>query len=187
MLLNDIEILQAAPLSPMLSGQEANGVISYGLSSFGYDIRLGTLFRFPMGGRVLDPKDCRENDFATYRHEEPFLLAGNSWVLGESVEVFDVPKTCLGICLGKSTYARVGIFVNVTPLEPGWTGTLTVEIANLGPNPVCIYPNEGIAQIIFLVGNRPEKTYNEREIQKYQGQHDVQIAKVISNINHFDV
>ncbi len=180
MILNDIQIQSLQAEQRVLEPFEAElikGGISYGLSSFGYDIRLGTLFRVPKKVKVVDPKKPLITKEVT--HTEPFILAPNSWILGHSVETINMPLNALGLCIGKSTYARVGVFPNITPLEPGWSGTLTIEIANLGPSPVRIYPGEGIAQLIFFEGHQPSVTYKSRQ-GKYQNQTGVTSALTLS-------
>lgn len=160
--------------------REENGkpVISYGLSSAGYDIRLGTQFRRPKTGRVLDPKHIREDDWTNEEITTPFLLAPNSFILGRSLETFTMPDDVQAECLGKSKIARVGGFLNVTPAEPGWNGTLTLEIANLGYSHLVIYPGEGIAQLVFTrLSQRPMVTYADRA-GVFQGQVDVTLSRL---------
>lgn len=146
--------------------------LSYGLSHFGYDIRLDKEFMQPKLNQVLDPKGNVE--YYRFSCESGFYeLAPNSWILGKSVEYFRMPNNVNAICLGKSTYARMGVFVNVTPLEPGWEGYLTMEIANLGVHTVRIYCHEGIAQLLFAKGERPLVSYSDKD-GKYQYQRGVQ-------------
>lgn len=161
-------------------------VISYGLSSMGYDIRLaGDEFKVfsPIQGSVIDPKDFNPKTLieapvrATFEHEY-FLIPPHSYALGLTFESFNMPEDILGICLGKSTYARCGLIVNATPLEPGWKGRLVIELANTANLPIRVYIGEGIAQVMFFRSNtRPETTYNDRS-GKYQEQKGLVLAKV---------
>ncbi len=147
-------------------------VISYGLSSFGYDIRVKDRFMLfqPSGAAawVVDPKNFEESLLVETSGMGFVVIPPNSFVLAESVERFVMPPDVMGICVGKSTYARCGIIVNVTPLEPGWEGVLTIEISNTTPLPAKVYANEGLAQIVFFRGDRPTITYADRA-GKYQG------------------
>jgi dCTP deaminase len=154
-------------------------IISYGLSSFGYDIRLDGFIYVPSVNNikpfVIDPKNsssetARASNWKFEKiHKYGYDIPPHGFVLASSVERFNIPKDILGICVGKSTYARCGIVVNVTPLEPGWSGFLTIEISNTTDAHVRIYANEGIAQILFYKGERPMITYAERD-GKYQDQ-----------------
>lgn len=130
-------------------------VISYGCSSYGYDIRISDEFKYLRSEQVctgldiLDPKKPNRLNWRDEVCRDWCLIPGNSMVLARSVEYFKIPKQVLAVCLGKSTYARLGLIVNVTPLEPEWEGHLTIELSNTTPLPIIVYPNEGIAQIIF--------------------------------------
>ncbi|MBM3451393.1 MAG: dCTP deaminase [Armatimonadetes bacterium] len=140
------------------------GVLSYGVSSYGYDMRLADEFLVftNVWGAVVDPKKL---DAAAYiRHVgETCLIPPNSFVLGRSVERFRMPRDVTGVVIGKSTYARAGILVNVTPLEAGWEGTVTIEVSNLTPLPARVYAGEGIAQVLFFQGAEPPETsYGDR-------------------------
>jgi len=150
-----------------------NGVISYGTSSFGYDMRIGDKFKIfrQTIGKMIRPKKIDQSIFhtTTVSSGQTILLPPNSYVLGFSVETFKIPDNILVLVIGKSTYARAGLIVNVTPGEPGWEGQWTIEIANATPLPIEIYPNEGIAQCVFYEGERPEVTYMEKN-GKYQNQ-----------------
>lgn len=149
-------------IEPFIPRQE--GKPSYGLSSFGYDIRLGKRFLVPLGGlSVLDPLDFPRERFREICSEESFELAPHSQVLAESIEKFRMPDNVMGVCWGKSTYARLGLLVNVTPLEAGWRGRLTLELANLAPFGIRLHVGQGIAQIVFFQGERPRRTYGEKE------------------------
>jgi dCTP deaminase len=150
-------------LSPFVPRQE--GKPSYGLGSFGYDLRLGPKILVPLGGinAVLDPLQFPDGHFRTIDVAKAFELAPNSQVLAESVERFQMPDDVCGVCWGKSSYARCGLLVNVTPLEPGWRGVLTIELANVSPLPIRLHVGQGIAQVVFFRGKRPRRTYAEKE------------------------
>lgn len=181
MILNDNqirELLNQYPpmISPNVEFQVRtsgeNRIVSYGLSSFGYDIRIGREFRvFRNRAIVIDPLNFDERVYDTEVAEvgEPLVIPPHSYVLGVSMEQFYMPTNVVGICVGKSTYARCGIIVNVTPLEPGWIGFLTIEVANTTSIPAKIYPGQGIAQILFFRGDQPSVTYADRS-GKYQNQ-----------------
>jgi dCTP deaminase len=181
MLLNDNQIINSRILSPSQNYQVrhegAKKVLSYGVSSFGYDIRLADaevkIFS-DVNRPLIDPKNFNEyslidaeiiaDDSGGY-----FILPPGTCALTHSYEMFSIPLDVIGVCLGKSTYARCGILINVTPLEPGWCGFLTIEIANLSPSPCKIYLLEGIAQILFLKGDEPGTSYADGD-RKYQNQ-----------------
>ncbi len=162
----EITMLCAGPrpmLSPFVPRQE--GKPSYGLSSFGYDLRLGARFLAPLGGinTILDPVNFPQNHFREVVAEGTFDLAPHSQVLAESVEVFDMPDDMMGLAFGKSSYARCGLVVNVTPLEPDWRGRLTIALINTSPLPIRLHVGQGIAQVVFFRGERPTRTYSEKE------------------------
>ena len=167
-------------IEPFVDGQVSAGVVSYGLSSFGYDIRVADEFRIftPATGQlsVIDPKAVDERAMAPYRGEM-CIVPPNSFALARTIEYFRIPRNVLTICLGKSTYARCGIIVNVTPFEPEWEGFVTIEISNTTPLPAKIYANEGIAQVIFFEGDAPEISYADRK-GKYQGQHGITLPRL---------
>ena len=167
-------------ISPFEENQVREGKISYGLSSFGYDARVSDEFKIftnVNGSEIVDPKNFKPTNFVT-KNLPVCIIPPNSFVLARTVEFFKIPKDILVICLGKSTYARCGIIVNVTPLEPGWEGHVTLEFSNTTPLPAKIYANEGVAQFIFLKGNEtPEVTYADRK-GKYMGQTGVTLPKV---------
>ena len=166
-------------ISPFEDKQVREGKISYGLSSFGYDARVSEEFKIftNVNSEIVDPKDFKSTNFVT-KNGPTCIIPPNSFVLARTVEKFKIPKDILVICLGKSTYARCGIIVNVTPLEPGWEGYVTLEFSNTTPLPAKIYANEGVAQFIFLSGNEtPETTYADRN-GKYMGQTGVTLPKV---------
>lgn len=146
-------------------------VISYGLSSMGYDIRLGTQFKRPVSG-VLDPKSAEAAEWEVFNSDTPFLLPQNSAILGVSVERFNLPADVIAVSVGKSSYARVGAFPFITPLEPAWAGYLTIEISNISSLPIMIYPNEGLTQLLFFRGEQPEFTYADKG-GKYHNQAEV--------------
>ena len=166
-------------ISPFEEKQISEGKISYGLSSFGYDARVSNEFKIftNVNSEIVDPKNFKPSNFVTKNISE-CIIPPNSFVLASTVEYFKIPKDILVICLGKSTYARCGIIVNVTPLEPGWEGHVTLEFSNTTPLPAKIYANEGVAQFVFLKGNeRPEISYSDRK-GKYMGQTGVTLPKV---------
>lgn len=200
MILTDMQIkflcqeLNPGMIFPFIPGQVrtietgANTLkaISYGLSSMGYDITLSAQdFRVfsPVRGIEIDPKNFDPESLVDApargsRDETYFLIPPNSYALGHSVEYFQIPEDILGLCVGKSTYARSGLIVNTTPLEPGWKGRLVLELANVTPLPLRVYANEGIAQVMFSqAAERPETTYQDRS-GKYQGQQGLVLAKV---------
>ena len=142
-------------IDPFVDGQVRDEVVSYGLSSFGYDMRVAGEFRVftpNIYNSVVDPKRIDERALVEYDVQDHILIPPNSYVLGRSIEYFCMPDDVLGLVLGKSTYARSGIIVNVTPLEPGWEGHVTIEIGNGTPLPAKVYAEEGIAQVVFLRG-----------------------------------
>ena len=171
--------LEKEMIKPFIPEQKKDKKISYGLSSFGYDARVSNEFKIftDVDSALVDPKNFKNNSFVTKKSEE-CIIPPNSFVLASTVEYFKIPKDVLVICLGKSTYARCGIIVNVTPLEPGWEGHVTLEFSNTTPLPAKIYANEGAAQFIFLQGNEiPKVTYSQRK-GKYMGQKGVTLPKV---------
>ena len=171
--------LENEMISPFEDKQVRGNKISYGLSSFGYDARVSNEFKIftNLNSEVVDPKNFKPTNFITKNVSE-CIIPPNSFVLASTIECFKIPKDVLVICLGKSTYARCGIIVNVTPLEPGWEGHVTLEFSNTTPLPAKIYANEGVSQFIFLKGNElPEVTYADRK-GKYMGQTGVTLPKV---------
>lgn len=182
MILCDVEIAMLARegmITPFVKGQRSKGVISYGLSSFGYDARVGRKFRIfsNINNTLIDPKNFDSKSFVEIEADS-CVIPPNSFALASTIETFAIPKNILAICLGKSTYARCGIIVNVTPLEPGWCGTVTLEFSNTTPLPVKIYAEEGVCQFIFLKGSTPRICYNDRK-GKYQNQTEITLPKVI--------
>jgi len=172
-------VLEKDMISPFENKQVRDGKISYGLSSFGYDARVSEEFKIftNVNSEIVDPKDFKPTNFVT-KNVPVCIIPPNSFALARTIERFKIPKDIMVICLGKSTYARCGIIVNVTPLEPGWEGHVTLEFSNTTPLPAKIYANEGVAQFIFLKGNEePEVTYADRN-GKYMGQKEVTLPKV---------
>ena len=168
-----------AMISPFESKQVRGDKISYGLSSYGYDARVSNEFKIftNVNSEIVDPKNFKQTNFVSKKSSE-CIIPPNSFVLASTIEYFKIPNDVLVICLGKSTYARCGIIVNVTPLEPGWEGHVTLEFSNTTPLPAKIYANEGVSQFIFLKGNElPEITYADRN-GKYMGQTGVTLPKV---------
>ena len=166
-------------LDPFEERLVRDGKISYGLSSMGYDIRVTEDYKIFTNVRqaVVDPKQFNPDSFVDFKGAQ-CVIPPNSFALARSVEYFRMPRSVLGICLGKSSYARCGIVVNITPLEPGWEGHLTIEISNTTPLPARIYSNEGIAQVLFFeAGALPEVSYADRK-GKYQGQQGITLPKV---------
>ena len=166
-------------IRPFVDRQVRKGKISFGLSSYGYDARVSNEFKIftNVNSEIVDPKNFKPTNFVTKNVSE-CIIPPNSFVLARTVEKFKIPDDILVICLGKSTYARCGIIVNVTPLEPGWEGHVTLEFSNTTPLPAKIYANEGVAQFIFLKGNqKPDITYADRK-GKYMGQTGVTLPKV---------
>ena len=166
-------------ISPFENKQVRGNKISYGLSSFGYDARVSNEFKIftNVNSEIVDPKNFKLNNFISKKGDE-CIIPPNSFVLSSTVEYFRIPNDVMVICLGKSTYARCGIIVNVTPLEPSWEGNVTLEFSNTTPLPAKIYANEGAAQFVFLKGNeKPDITYADRN-GKYMKQSGVTLPKV---------
>ncbi len=170
-------------IEPFEPGQvrEVNGqkVVSYGTSSYGYDIRCSREFKIftNINSTIVDPKNFDEKSFVDFSGDI-CIIPPNSFALARTVEYFRIPRDVLVVCLGKSTYARCGIIVNVTPLEPEWEGHVTLEFSNTTPLPAKIYANEGVAQVIFFESDEAcETSYKDRG-GKYQGQRGVTVPKV---------
>lgn len=166
-------------ISPFSEKQVRQGVISYGLSSYGYDLRVADEFKIftNVNSAIVDPKNFDERSFVTVQ-SDCCIVPPNSFALARSIEYFKIPRDVLTICLGKSTYARCGIIVNVTPFEPEWEGYVTLEISNTTPLPAKIYANEGLCQIIFFQSDEPcETSYADRK-GKYQGQQGIVLPKL---------
>ena len=166
-------------IEPFVDAQKREGTISYGLSSYGYDARVSQEFKIftNVDSAIVDPKDFSTKGFVD-RPGDVCVIPPNSFALARTVEYFRIPRDVLVICLGKSTYARCGIIVNVTPLEPGWEGHVTLEFSNTTPLPAKVYANEGACQFLFLQGNEPcEVSYADRH-GKYMGQRGVTLPKL---------
>jgi len=166
-------------ISPFFEKQKREGNISFGLSSYGYDARIAPEFMIftNVDNALVDPKNFDDKSFVR-RNDDVCIIPPNSFVLGRTVEYFKIPKDVLVVCLGKSTYARCGLIVNVTPLEPGWEGHVTLEVSNTTPLPAKIYANEGICQFLFFEGNEPcEISYADRS-GKYMGQEGVTLPRL---------
>ena len=166
-------------IEPFVDAQKREGVISYGLSSYGYDARVGNDFKIftNVNSAVVDPKNFDQKSFVD-RNTDICVIPPNSFVLARTVEYFRIPRDVLVICVGKSTYARCGIIVNVTPLEPEWEGHVTLEFSNTTPLPARIYANEGACQFLFLQGNEPCEISYRDKAGKYQGQRGVTLPKI---------
>jgi len=166
-------------IEPFSDKQVREGVISFGLSSYGYDMRIADEFKIFRNGPdfVLDPKALDQKSFVDFQGGI-CIIPSNSFVLCRSVEYFRIPRETIAICLGKSTYARCGIIINVTPLEPEWEGHVTIEISNTAPVQTRIYANEGIAQILFLEASEVCETSYADKAGKYQAQKNITLAKM---------
>ena len=173
------EMARKGMIEPFEEGLVKEGVISFGVSSYGYDMRVADEFKIftNINNTVVDPKNFDPKSFVEFKGEV-CIIPPNSFALARSVEYFRIPRDVLVICIGKSTYARCGIIVNVTPLEPCWEGYLTIEISNTTPLPAKIYANEGIAQLIFLKAEEEcEVSYADRK-GKYQAQKGIVLPKI---------
>ncbi len=172
--------LEHGMIEPFVDGQVREGVISYGLSSYGYDIRIADEFRIFTPGlgdlTVVDPKNFDARSMVDY-HGDVCVIPPNSFILARTIEYFRIPRNVITICLGKSSYARCGLVVNITPFEPEWQGYVTLEISNTTPLPAKVYANEGIAQVLFFEGDPPEKSYADKK-GKYQGQVGITLPKL---------
>lgn len=168
-----------AMIEPFVETQKRDGVISYGLSSYGYDARVADEFRIftNVDSAVIDPKAFSADSFVT-RTGSSCIIPPNSFALAHTVEYFRIPRDILVICLGKSTYARCGIIVNVTPLEPEWEGQVTIEISNTTPLPARIHAREGICQFLFLHGESPCETSYADKAGKYMHQRGVALPRM---------
>jgi dCTP deaminase len=173
------EMAEKGMIEPFNKEQIREGVISYGVSSYGYDMRISDEFKIftIINNTIVDPKDFETKNFVDFKGDV-CIVAPNSFVLGRSVEYFRIPREVLAICLGKSTYARCGIVINVTPLEPEWEGYVTIEISNTTPLPAKIYANEGIAQLLFIEGSEVCKKSYADKAGKYQAQKGITLAKI---------
>src|SRR6187399_3581420 len=166
-------------IEPFVDSQVRAGVVSYGLSSYGYDIRVADEFKVftNINNTVIDPKSFDPRSFVDIK-TDVCIVPPNSFALARTIEYFRIPRDVLTICLGKSTYARCGIIVNVTPFEPEWEGFVTLEISNTTPLPARIYANEGIAQVLFFESDEDcERSYADKQ-GKYQGQREVTLPRI---------
>jgi dCTP deaminase len=166
-------------INPFSEKQVRQGVVSYGLSSYGYDLRVADEFKIftNVNSSIVDPKKFDEKSFVTI-NSDVCIVPPNSFALARSVEYFKIPRNCLTLCVGKSTYARCGIIVNVTPFEPEWEGFVTLEISNTTPLPAKIYANEGLCQILFFESDEVcETSYKDRK-GKYQAQTGIVLPKI---------
>ena len=171
--------LEYRMIEPFVDNQVREGVISYGLSSYGYDVRVTNQFKIftNVHSAVVDPKHFNSDSFVDYEGDI-CVIPPNSFVLARTVEYFRIPRSVLTMCIGKSTYARCGLIVNVTPFEPEWEGYVTLEISNTTPLPARIYANEGIAQVIFFEADEVcETSYADRK-GKYQAQQEIVLPRI---------
>ncbi|HLW53301.1 MAG TPA: dCTP deaminase [Candidatus Angelobacter sp.] len=166
-------------INPFQDRQVREGVISYGVSSYGYDLRVADEFKIftNVNSAVVDPKNFDQRSFFDVKGPS-VLIPPNSFALARSVEYFKIPRDILTICVGKSTYARCGIIVNVTPFEPEWEGFVTLEISNSTPLPAKIYSNEGLCQILFFQGDEPPDVSYKDKAGKYQKQSGIVLPKL---------
>jgi dCTP deaminase len=171
--------LQHRMIEPFVDAQVRTGVISYGVSSYGYDIRVADEYKIftNVFSTIVDPKNFDKKSMIDYQGEN-CLIPPNSFVLARTVEYFRIPRQVLTVCLGKSSYARCGLIVNVTPFEPEWEGYVTLEISNTTPLPARIYSNEGIAQVLFFEADEPcDISYADKK-GKYQKQQSIELPKL---------
>ena len=171
--------LEHKMIEPFVDHQVRDGVISYGVSSYGYDIRIADEFKIftNVYNTVVDPKHFDPRSMVDFKGEE-CIIPPNSFVLARTIEYFRIPRQVLTICLGKSSYARCGLIVNVTPFEPQWEGFVTLEISNTTPLPAKVYANEGIAQVLFFEADEEcEISYADKK-GKYQGQQTIVLPKL---------
>ena len=166
-------------IEPFVDDQVRQGVISYGVSSYGYDVRVGDEFKVftNVYNTVVDPKNFDPKSFVDIK-ADVCIIPPNSFALASTVEYFRIPRDILTVCLGKSTYARCGIIVNVTPFEPEWEGHVTIEISNTTPLPAKIYANEGIAQVLFLQSDEVCAVSYKDKKGKYQAQTGITLPKL---------
>jgi dCTP deaminase len=173
------EIASKGMIEPFSDKQVREGIISYGLSSYGYDMRIADEFKIftSIHNTLVDPKALDSKSFIDFKGNV-CIIPPNSFALGRSLEYFRIPRETIAICLGKSTYARCGIIINVTPLEPEWEGHVTIEISNTAPLAAKIYANEGIAQLLFLGASEICETSYADKAGKYQAQKEITLAKL---------
>jgi dCTP deaminase len=178
--LPDWQIAKNIVIRPFAEGGSKPGAISFGLTSYGYDVRVGRKFKVFTNARcaVVDPKNFDPASFVDIEGDY-CLIPPNSFALAETVEYLEIPRDIIAVCLGKSTYARIGIIVNITPLEPEWRGKITIEISNTTPLPAKIYANEGIAQILFFRADAVCETSYADKKGKYQDQKGLTLPFVV--------
>jgi dCTP deaminase len=166
-------------IEPFSEKQVRDGVISFGVSSYGYDIRVADEFKIftNINTTIVDPKRFDEQSFVSFKGDV-CIIPPNSFALARTMEYFRIPRSVLTICVGKSTYARCGIIVNVTPFEPEWEGTATLEISNTTPLPAKIYANEGIAQVLFFEADEVCQTSYADKKGKYQAQREITLPRI---------
>jgi dCTP deaminase len=166
-------------IEPFVDTQVRKGVISYGVSSYGYDVRVADEFKIftNVHSAIVDPKNFDIRSMVDFKGDV-CIIPPNSFALARTVEYFRIPRNVLTVCLGKSTYARCGIIVNVTPFEPEWEGFVTLEISNTTPLPAKIYANEGLAQVLFFVADEECTTSYADKKGKYQGQQEIVLPKL---------
>ena len=171
--------LEHKMIEPFVESQVRNGVISYGVSSYGYDIRVADEFMIftNVHSAIVDPKNFDPKSMFEFKGEV-CIIPPNSFALARTVEYFHIPRSVLTVCLGKSTYARCGLIVNVTPFEPEWNGYVTLEISNTTPLPTKIYANEGIAQVLFFEADEECETSYADKKGKYQKQQSIVLPKL---------
>ncbi len=174
-----IEMAKKGMIEPFADRQVRKGVISYGVSSYGYDMRIADEFKIftNVNNTIVDPKNFTDKNYVDFRGET-CIIPPNSFVLARSVEYFRIPRNILTICVGKSTYARCGLIVNVTPFEPEWEGFVTIEISNSTPLPARIYANEGIAQVLFFESDEECMVSYADKKGKYQKQQGLTLPKL---------
>jgi dCTP deaminase len=166
-------------IKPFAESQVREGAISFGLSSYGYDLRVADEFKIftNVNSTIVDPKHFDERSFVEFRGPV-CIIPPNSFALARSVEYFKIPRNVLTVCVGKSTYARCGIIVNVTPLEPEWEGFVTLEISNTTPLPARVYSNEGLCQIVFFESDEVCRTSYKDKKGKYQAQQGIVLPRI---------
>ena len=171
--------LEHRMIEPFEEKQVRQGVISYGVSSYGYDVRIAEEFKIftNVNTTIVDPKNLDPRSMVDFSGPVA-VIPPNSFALGRTVEYFRIPRNVLATCVGKSTYARCGIITNVTPFEPEWEGYVTLEISNTTPLPAKIYANEGIAQVLFFESDEPCETSYKDKAGKYQNQQGITLPRL---------
>ena len=173
------EMARNGMIEPFVNKQVRDGAISYGVSSYGYDLRVADEFKIftNVHNAIVDPKAFTDDSFVDFKGDV-CIIPPNSFALARSVEYFRIPRDVLTICVGKSTYARCGLIVNVTPFEPEWEGYVTLEISNTTPLPAKVYANEGLAQVLFFEGDEMcVQSYSDKQ-GKYQQQTGVTLPRL---------